>query len=159
MKVLKWLDENLEKKAMSLFLWAIVIIMFAQVVMRYIFKSSLSWSEEVSRYLFVWMVFMGISYGVKQGSHMRIDLLEYFLPKLKKGLDLLSTIAFLVFTCIMIKPGINVINAIKASGQNSPAAGVSMEIVYTSLLVGFTLVLIRIIQKLVLMITRKGEIQ
>ena len=159
MKVLKWLDKNFEEKAMSVILWAIVVIMFIQVIMRYVFKSSLAWSEEVSRYLFIWMVFTGISYGVKNGLHMKIDLLEYFVPKLKKPLGIIADLAFFIFTCYMIKPGINVVKAIKASGQTSPAGEVPMEIVYTSLLIGFTLVVIRIIQKYVLMFTKKGEQQ
>lgn len=156
MKVIKWLDDNLEEKLMSLFLWAIVVIMGIQVVMRYVFKSSLSWSEEVSRYLFVWMVFTGISYGVKTGSHMRIDMLEHFFPKLKKGLGFLADACFLAFAVFMIKPGIKVINAIKLSGQTSPAAGIPMHYVYTGLLIGFSLVVIRTIQKYVLMFMKKG---
>ena len=156
MKIVKWLDDNLEEKLMALFLWAIVVIMGIQVIMRYVVRSSLSWSEEVSRYLFVWMVFIGISYGVKKGSHMRIDMLEHFFPKLKNVLGILADACFLAFAVIMIKPGIKVINAIKLSGQTSPAAGIPMHYVYTVLLIGFSLVIIRTVQKYVLMFIKKG---
>jgi C4-dicarboxylate transporter DctQ subunit len=103
------------------------------------------------------MVFIGISYGVKKGSHMRIDMLEHFFPRLKKPLGFFADVCFLAFAVIMIKPGLKVLNAIKLSGQTSPAAGVPMHFVYTGLLVGFSLVIIRTIQKFVLMFTKKGE--
>lgn len=150
MKVLKWLDENFEEKLMSSALWAIVIIMGIQVIMRYVFKSSLVWSEEVSRYLFIWMVFTGISYGIKNGSHMRIDMLEHFFPKLRNGLGILADLSFLTFSAYMIKPGISVVESLVKTGQTSPAGEIPMYIVYAGLLVGFSLVLFRIIQKYII---------
>ncbi len=154
--ILKWLDENLEEKVMGIALWGIVIVMFMQVIMRYVFKASLSWSEELSRYLFVWMVFIGMGYGVKKSSHMRIDMLEHFVPRLKKPLEILANLSLLVFAGLMIQPGISVLKAIKASGQTSPAAGVPMYFVYVGLFIGFLLVVIRVIQNFVLMFTKKG---
>lgn len=157
MKALKWLDENFEEKLMAAALWSIVIVMGLQVIMRYVFNSSLSWSEEVSRYLFVWMVFLGMSYGIKTGTHMRIDILEHFVPKLKKSLGILADGCFLLFAVYMIGPGISVLQSIKASGQTSPAGGVPMNIVYTSLFIGFVLVVFRIVQKYILTFLKKGE--
>lgn len=150
MKVLKWLDENFEEKIMASALWGIVVIMGIQVIMRYIFKSSLKWSEEVSRYLFIWMVFIGMSYGIKRKSHMRIDMLEHFFPKLRKGLEFLADSCFLIFAAYMIGPGISVIKSLIITGQTSPAAEMPMYVVYTGLLVGFFLVLFRIVQKYIL---------
>lgn len=150
MRVLKWLDENLEEKIMSTALWGIVVIMGIQVIMRYGFKSSLKWSEEVSRYLFIWMVFIGMSYGVKKGSHMRIDMLEHFFPKFKIGLGILAEISFLIFAIYMISPGFSVIQSLVTTGQTSPAGEIPMYIVYLGLLVGFILVLFRISQKYIL---------
>jgi len=155
MKVLKWLDENFEEKLMSSALWAIVIIMGIQVIMRYVFKSSLVWSEEVSRYLFIWMVFTGISYGIKNGSHMRIDMLEHFFPKLRNGLGILADLSFLTFSAYMIKPGISVVESLIETGQTSPAGEIPMYIVYAGLLVGFSLVLFRIIQKYIMKFLQK----
>lgn len=157
MKVLKWLDENFEEKLMGLALWGIVVIMGIQVIMRYVFRSSLVWSEEVSRYLFIWMVFVGMSYGIKNGSHMRIDMLEHFFPKLKKGLGMLADLCFLTFAAYMIGPGITVIESLLITGQTSPAGEIPMYIVYTGLLVGFILVLFRIVQKYILKFLQKDQ--
>lgn len=155
MKVLRWLDKNFEEKLMSLTLWSIVVIMGIQVIMRYVFRSSLVWSEEVSRYLFIWMVFVGMSYGIKNGTHMRIDMLEHFFPKLKKGLGILADLCFLTFAAFMIGPGFTVIKSLVTTGQTSPAAEIPMYIVYTGLLVGFILVLFRVIQKYIVKFLQK----
>jgi len=155
MKVIKWLDDNLEEKLLSLILWAIVVIMFIQVIARYIFNSSLTWSEEVSRYLFIWLSFIGMSYCVKKGSHMRIDIIEQFFPKLKNGLMVIGDVCFLGFTLYMIGPGFTVIQSLKNSGQTSPAAGIPMYIVYTVLLVDFFLVVVRLLQKYSFLITKR----
>ena len=52
--MLKWLDENLEEFLMGAFLIGMVLIMGVQVLARYVFGASLSWSEEITRYLFIW---------------------------------------------------------------------------------------------------------
>ena len=70
-KVIRWLDENLESTLCMILLSTFTIVLFLQVVMRKMFNNSLSWSEELARYLFIWMVFIGISYGAKQDVYKR----------------------------------------------------------------------------------------
>lgn len=147
MKILQWLNENLEEKLMGICLWSIVVIMGIQVIMRYVFQSSLTWSEEFSRYLFIACAFIGMSYGIKEKTHMRIDILETFIPKLKKPLEIIGDASFLFFAIYLIGPGMSVISALKASGQASPAARMPMYLVYSVLLVGLMLVVFRIVQK------------
>ncbi|HCX62926.1 TRAP transporter small permease [Sedimentibacter sp.] len=147
MKVLKWLDDNLEEKVLSLILWAMVIVMGFQVVARYIFNSSLTWSEELLRYLFIWLAFIGMSYCVKNGSHMRIDIIEQLVPKTKKVFAIIGDVFFFIFASYMIRPGFSVIKSLKDSGQTSPASGIPMYIIYSILLVGFILVIFRIVEK------------
>ena len=53
-KVLQWLDENLEEVLLVIALAAMAVIMGIQVIARYIFGASLSWSEELTRYIFIW---------------------------------------------------------------------------------------------------------
>ena len=54
MKVLKWLDNNLEQAILLILLCGMTIVMGGQIIARYAFSASLSWSEELTRYLFIW---------------------------------------------------------------------------------------------------------
>ena len=56
-KILHWLDENLEEFLLVFFLIAMTLIMGIQVFCRYVLGQSLSWSEEITRYLFIWSGF------------------------------------------------------------------------------------------------------
>lgn len=67
-KVLHWLDENLEEFLLVVFLIAMTLIMGIQVLSRYVFGQSLSWSEEITRYLFIWSGFLSVSYCSKNAS-------------------------------------------------------------------------------------------
>lgn len=64
-KALQWLDENLEEVLLVIALAAMAVIMGIQVIARYIFGASLSWSEELTRYIFIWAGFLSVSYCTK----------------------------------------------------------------------------------------------
>jgi len=155
MKFLKWLDDHFEEILMMLALWGIVGVMFAQVIMRYVFKNSLSFAEELSRYFFIWMAFLGISYAVKGNSHIRIDILETIFPVLKKPLEIIGDVVLLAFCVYMLQPSYNIITKLISTNQTSPAMEAPMWIVYLSLLVGFCLTIFRIVQKYILKVMSK----
>ncbi len=52
-----------------------VIVIFAQVIMRYVFNDSLYWSEELGKFIFVWISWLGISLGEREGEHIKITML------------------------------------------------------------------------------------
>lgn len=90
MRILRFIDENLEKILLVTMLLIMVVVVFAQVVMRFVFHNSLAWSEEVARYLFVWQVWLGASYAAKKTEHMQVDLLR---RKLKGNMGVYLAIA------------------------------------------------------------------
>lgn len=57
-----------------------VIVVSAQVVMRYVFNGSFDWADEVSRLAFVWTIFLAIPLGIRDGTHVGIELLVTRLP-------------------------------------------------------------------------------
>lgn len=65
-KILHWLDENLEEFILVIFLIAMTLIMGIQIFCRYVLGMSLSWSEELTRYLFIWCGFLSVSYCSKK---------------------------------------------------------------------------------------------
>ena len=66
MKIIRWLDDNLEEALLIALLVMMTLLMGLQVFSRYILNASLSWSEELTRYLFIWSGFLSISYCIKK---------------------------------------------------------------------------------------------
>lgn len=70
-KTLHWLDENLEEFLLVVMLAAMTLIMGIQIFSRYALGQSLSWSEEVTRFLFIWSGFLSVSYCAKSACLSR----------------------------------------------------------------------------------------
>jgi TRAP-type C4-dicarboxylate transport system permease small subunit len=63
-----------------LFAGLMVLVVSAQVVIRYVFNDSLDWADEVSRIAFVWTIFLAIPLGIRDGTHVGIELLVKRFP-------------------------------------------------------------------------------
>ena len=72
MSFFKQLYDNFEEGACALFVAVMVLCLFLQVAMRIAVGSSLAWTEELSRYSFLWAVYVGAALAVKRGGHVRI---------------------------------------------------------------------------------------
>ena len=81
MKLLNWLDNYFEELLMIILLILMTLIMGVQVCSRYMFNNSLSWSEEVTRYLFIWSGFISISYCTKKCISIKIEQFVEAFPK------------------------------------------------------------------------------
>lgn len=146
MKVLKWIDKYFEEILLAILLAAITLIMFFQIIMRFVFSSAQPWPEEVCRYLFVWLSFIGISYSIKCGNSLKVDIIETVFPKLKKPLNFIANIVFLAFCVVIVYIGFGAVAKMLAHPQLSPAASIPMWTVYISFLIGAILSVIRLIQ-------------
>ena len=67
--------DRLEEWIISLMLLAMTGLTFLQVVMRYVFNSGMTWALELTTVFFAIMIFVGVSYGVRVGSHIGVDAL------------------------------------------------------------------------------------
>lgn len=149
MRILKFLDNYAESTILIITLLLMSVFVGLQVFMRYAMQASLSWSEEVSRYLFIYLINIGISYGVKQDRHVSINaFINIFSKRTKKYFLIISDSLFLIFSMLVAIHGVGVARAIYSFGQKSPAVGLPMWIVYTATPLGFSLVSIRLVQRL-----------
>lgn len=94
MKVLKWLDNNLEQAILLILLCGMTIVMGGQIIARYAFSASLSWSEEITRYMFIISGFISASYCIKNGLSVKIDQLVGMLPG--KGVHYMRLVSYLI---------------------------------------------------------------
>jgi len=86
---------------------AMVLIIFANVVLRYVFDSGLMWSEEVALLLAVWFIFIAMSLGVKQNLHINISIIPEgkLPPRLSRILDVIKSLVILILALTMLVHG------------------------------------------------------
>lgn len=82
-----------------------VVLVFGNVIMRYGFNSGITMSEELSRWLFVWLTFMGAIVAMKDGAHLGSDTLVSRLPGSGKKLFMLIGHGLMLFVCWLLFKG------------------------------------------------------
>ena len=76
----KAIDDYLEETILLILLVLMTAIMGVQIVSRYIFQNSLTWSEELVRYMFVWSAFLGVPFCIKHGLSIKVDQFRNLFP-------------------------------------------------------------------------------
>ena len=113
----------------------IVIVVFGQVVSRFLFNAPFSWSEELARYLQVWLIMLGSAACLRKGLHLTVDYAIHSLPQgTKRNLHLLSLAAILFFLGVVFVSGISLIAA--TLNQRTPALQIPIWVVYLAIPVG-----------------------
>ncbi|MDR1966551.1 MAG: TRAP transporter small permease [Synergistaceae bacterium] len=125
-----------------------VSIVALQVVMRYVFNNSLSWSEELTRFIFVWQVWMGTSVACKKNHHIRVEILPSVLNgRAKAAYFLIGDILVLAFTVFLVYDGFIVVNRLAVRNMLTPAMQVPMYLMYLSLPVSSICVCARMLRR------------
>lgn len=156
MSFVKWLDDHIEEYALGILLILMTIVMSIQVIARYAFSYSLTWSEEITRYMFIWSGFLSISFCYKKGIVIKIEQAVNVLPEsLRKVVRILEKLAAFSFFAYMIPFAYKFLVASIESGQLSPAVRLPMYILQVAPLVGFILTAIRILEGIVNEFTEK----
>ena len=124
MKVLKLIDEKLEEIFLVIILIAAVVIVAMQVVTRYIFKIPLPWSEEIARYLFLWLTWVGASYATKERKHVSIDLVYEKLPEKGQMIcKVITNIIWMAFLLMMVQLSMKLTLSVASGGQTATGMG------------------------------------
>ena len=140
-KIIQFLDRLEESILVGMFS-LMVLIIFIQVIMRYIFNNSLSWSEELGKFLFVWISWLGISIGAKRKEHIKITMfVDKCSPQLKCLCDILSE--FIVFGICAITAYYGLELVISQSQIFFAGIKISMSWGYLSVVLGCFIMMIR----------------
>ena len=149
-KIISALDEHFEEYLLVAIMAIMSIVICYQVFMRYVMQASLSWSEELARYLFVWMAYLAISYGVKKEQHVCVEAFTLLFPEKKRWIfDVIGDVVFAIFSVLVLYYSVGVIQQQIKVWQTSPGMQLPMVYVYIAPFVGFVCVLIRLIQDLI----------
>ncbi|MCF0185403.1 MAG: TRAP transporter small permease [Bacteroidaceae bacterium] len=147
MKLLHWFDENLEEVLMAFLLIGISVIIIVQVFARYLFNSSLTWSDELTRYFLIWSAFLSVSYCVKKRISIKIEQLQNSLsnPIIPWVRMIRHTIVFL-FCLIMLPYALTYVQQSIENGSTSSALKIPMYYIQSAPLVCFILLSFRVAQ-------------
>ena len=118
--------SSLIEKLTAWILGIIIVTMFSQVVFRYLLNQSLYWSEEIVRYLFIWLVFLGGALVIKDDGHIGIDFLLLKLPrKFSTGLKMAGNIVIILTSIFFTVTGFILVYKLK--GSYSAALGLPVN--------------------------------
>lgn len=144
--ILRVLDK-LECYVGQLLLVFFICLIFTQTVLRSVFSIVIPWSEEASRFAFVWFVFFGAAYAARLSAHNRVVIQFKLLPEwVGKYSMLITDILWLLFNGMMVKMSFVIIDDLHEFPYMSPAMNLSMEYVYWIFPIAFTLMSLRILQ-------------
>ena len=147
MSILKWLDDHFEEFFLTIFLIVLTCLVTANVVLRYILGSGITWSEAICRYCLVYSTFFSIAHWVRRSSGIAVDALVQILPSAVQNiLHWIVRVIIIVFFAILFKSSIGVLKSVGASGTTDGTLGFSMTYIYFACCIGFLDALVRSIQ-------------
>ena len=146
-RLISRIDENLAKGE-AVVLIALVGVMtgvvFLQVLYRYVFTQPLQWSEELARYLFVWLSILGAALALQKKGHFGLDLFFKMLSSRSRSIVQIPPYLLMgIVIFVILFQGIILVQ--KTVLQESPAMGISMSWAYAPLPVGGALMAIHLI--------------
>lgn len=132
-----------------------VFLIFSQVIFRYVLKQSLSWSEELARYLFVWLTFLGASIATRRRAHIKVSILVDGVKSkhASKVLKILANCLSITFLFILLTRGLTVAVELIRLGQISPSMGfLPIGVVYLAIPVGSFFMILNLIEIIIKLI-------
>jgi TRAP-type transport system small permease protein len=136
----------------ALLVAAMVVAGFLQIANRFVFNISLSWSEELQRYLNIWIVFLAVPVGYRRGAHLGMNMLFLQLPAIpQRLLLLLQEILWLVLAVAIAWFATRIM--IVAQNQTSSSLGVTMDKVYLAQVVGGAYLALIVLRRIVTRLT------
>lgn len=146
--------SKIEEVISGICMAVMVVVIGMQVFNRYVLGASLVWSEELGRFLFIWSVWVGCSFAMREDRHLRVTALSEFAGRrMRLALDAFAQITTLIFCGFAIVWGIGMIRFLMRTGQQAPALEIPIYWLYLALPFGMTLMAIRCLQKLYALFT------
>lgn len=112
----------------QIILLVIIVLTAVQVVLRFVFLAPLTWPEELSAILLIWLTFVGAVALTRRNDHIRVELVEEFAgPRIARWLDILFDIATIVFLALIISGGWDLIQ--RLTFERTPALRLRISII------------------------------
>jgi C4-dicarboxylate transporter, DctQ subunit len=151
--MVRWFDR-LEEGLIAFLLAAMTIITFVQVIARYFFNYSFVWALELVTFLFAGLIFLGMCYGVRVGSHIGVDAVVKMLrPGAARIVTIAATLLCIAYAMILFVGGWRYVDKMYEIGTYAQDMPVPLWLPRLALPVGFGLLVLRFVQILYRTIT------
>lgn len=152
--------DKVEKGFLAVLLLFATGLLFTNVVLRYCFQSAIFWTEEMLRYIMVWITLIGMSICVSEDSHISIDVLSNLIkPKHRKILKIVLNILGLIFGLFFLYVSTKFVIQIKSTGQVSATIwDTPMYIIYSCFPIGFLLYSVRSVE-MIIKFVKGGDVE
>jgi len=140
-------DRHLEEWIAGVCVCVMAVLVFFQVVMRYVFEAPTSWSDEIAIYCMIWSVYISCAWAVRERAHIRVMNLIHLFPRaIATALTVLSDSIWLVFCVFLTGQGVLLELSLWEMRFESPVLGIDQKWPYLAIAVGFGLTTIRLMQ-------------
>ncbi len=144
-RALRLIETYLEPVIIVACLGVVIVLLFADVVARFAFQTSIFWAGEVARFAFVYMIYFGISYAIREKRHLRVTLLvEQASPRVQRGLLALAELVFLGYSVVVCWLGVVITSNALARGQILPATQWPTAVLYAAIILSGALCVLRL---------------
>ena len=144
---LRRLYRDLEQYFCAFLMVLMVSCLGAQVFFRFVLDASLTWSEELSRFAFIWLVYMGAVLGAKERIHIRVTAFQRLLPAPVRGWTTpLADVLWVSINLVFAWQGALQVGHLLRFSYISPALQWNMAVIYSVVPIGFALMSFRIIE-------------
>lgn len=150
--------DHLEEWVIATMLLAMTALTFLQVVLRYVFNSGFSWALELTTVFFAFMIFVGISYGVRVGSHIGVDALVKMMGHTtRRNVSILAVLLSLLYVGFVLTGATQYVLKMKDVGIEFEDMPIERWQVLIVMPLGFLLTGWRFLQVLIGLISGKTD--
>ena len=150
MKLLRRIDQNAERWLLLSFYVMLVISMAIEVLRREIFSYSSIWGEEIVRYSFIYLAWVGAAAAVKERGHIRIDvILEYVGPRVKALLYIFGDLVMFAVALVALYWSFETVLVSAKFGSVTHGLRISQVWFLAAVPIGFALVVFRLVQSFI----------
>lgn len=149
-KILNQLDRNAEKWALLIFYAMLVVTMFVEVLRREVMAYSSIWGEEIVRYSFIYLAWIGCAAAVKERGHIRIDvIMQYVGPRVKAVLYIFGDLVMLAVSVVAVYYSYETAHVAYKFGNVTHGLRIAQVWFLAAVPIGFALIIFRLIQSLI----------
>jgi TRAP-type C4-dicarboxylate transport system permease small subunit len=140
--MIKWLDQGI--KGIGILLFGLLVILTVVQVASRLIGSPVQGTDEAVRFLFIWLVFLGIAYGMREKVHIEVDFFaNKFGDRFQYGLTLFNHVLMIAYTSVIIYQGFKV--TVVMGNQLAPISRIPMSYIFAAIPIGGILLLFYIV--------------